>query len=434
MAESRDTAIDRLRKQEEDQRARAESARRDADRLVQQAEETSLADAEIRLKADATRAALQAARRTTEAARKAEDEAREATNAVRRAEADLQAAAARLEAEARDAEATARRARQQAGEAASDEALLRVAGDAEQVGQAKRAAADAAKLTAERPDADPGFNALAAEEQALLTAAGRAREAEAAALAVWEQARREEELIRSRLQSGSSGRWQAFWSRVSPLMTPESLIGASLLVLGLVGLGIIAYAIFFGDFLVRVKDVNVARGLITFLVALSAVIIAMIVTLYAIVSTDKELLEKKFGFGKEIFTAFVGILGTIIGFYFATDRGGEHRAQTVPPVLSLDRNEVAAGDTVRLTSFPYAGQAPFSWNIASTPEGIKASGKDPDGYIEAQVPIPPETPAGEYTLRLTVSDDTGSPMAEPSAALKVLSKALGKSVRDGAGE
>ncbi|MGH8480283.1 MAG: hypothetical protein ACREXK_12085, partial [Gammaproteobacteria bacterium] len=100
------------------------------------------------------------------------------------------------------------------------------------------------------------------------------------ALAAWEKARREEDLCRSKLQPAASGRWQAFWLRVSPLITPENVIGASLLFLGTLGIGIIAYAIFVGDFLVRVKDVDVARGLITFLVALSAVIIAMIVTLY----------------------------------------------------------------------------------------------------------------------------------------------------------
>lgn len=419
MSDSNETELERSRQQEEVQRTQAESYRRGYVHLVQQAEETSLADAQIRLKADATRAALENVRQMTEVARKAEDGAREATFAVRKVQADLNALAAKLETEAREAAVTAARARHQAEEAPGNEALQRAAGEAEQIAQGKRAAADAAKQIAEKPDRDQSFNALAAEEQTLLTAAIRARQAEATALAAWEQARREEELMRSRLQSGSSGRWQAFWSRVSLLMTPESLIGATLLILGLAGLGMIAYAIFFGDFLVRVKDVNVARGLITFLVALSAVIIAMIVTLYAIVSTDKELLEKKFGFGKEIFTAFVGILGTIIGFYFATDRSGEHRAEAPIPFLSLDRSEVSAGDVIRFTSLIYTGKPPFNWTVSSTPDGIAATGADPDGYIEAPLAIPVALPKGDYTVRLKVVDDAGNEVGEASSTLNV---------------
>jgi hypothetical protein len=410
--------IDQSRKNEDEQRARAEVARQSIDQLTQQVIEARMVDKHIQLKVDATQSALDEVKKKTEASRKAEAEAREATNNVQKAEADLKAVAAKLDVETRDAETTASQKKQQAAEAPSDMALQQAATEAENIAQAKRTSANTAKTAAEKPETDQNVADLRQKEQALLTASSKARNEETTALATLEKARREEEFFRSKLKS--SGRWEAFLSKFSPLITQESLIGATLLVLGGIGIGIIGYAIFFTDFLVRVKDVNVARGLITFLVALSAVIIAMIVTLYAVVSTDKELLEKKFGFGKEIFTAFVGILGTIIGFYFATDHSGDSRTEPPPPFLSFDLSETHPGDEVKFTTLMYTGKPPFDWIISSMPQGITGHGSDPDGYIEAQVPIPADLSVDEYDIKLTVTDSEKNTIAEPVGKLKVI--------------
>ena len=419
---SNQASIEQSRKTEDEQRVGAEVKRQGIDQLEHQANETRMVDNHIQLKANVTQSALNEVKKKTEAARKAEVDARGATNEVQKAEADLKAAAVKLDVEARDAETTATQKKQQAQETPADQALQQAAIDAEKTAQAKRALAITANAFAEKPETDQNIAGLRQTEQALLAASSGSRDEEAAALAALEKARQEEELFRSKLQSSSSGRWQAFLSKVSPLITPESLIGASLLVLGMFGIGIIAYAIFFGDFLIRVKDVNVARGLITFLVALSAVIIAIIVTLYAIVSTDKELLEKKFGFGKEIFTAFVGILGTIIGFYFATDHNGDSKTEPPPQFLSFDLSEAHPGDKVKFTTLMYTGKPPFKWVISSKPEGIRGAGFDPDGYIEAQLPIPAELPGEEYAIKLTVTDSEENKVAEPEGKLTVIGK------------
>lgn len=415
--------IEQSRKSEDEQRARAEVARQGIDQLAQQAAEMRMVDKYIQLKADATQSSLDEVKKKTEAARKAEVDAREASNNMQKAEADLKAAAVKLDVEARDAETTATQKKLQAQEAPADQALQQAAIEAEKTAQAKRGLAITANASAEKPETDQNIAGLRQTEQALLAASSRARDEETAALAALEKARHEEELLRSKLQSASSGRWQAFWSKIAPLITPESLIGATLLTIGGLGLWFITQAIFKSEFLVILKDVNVARGLITLLVALSAVIIAMIVTLYAIVSTDKEFLEKKFGFGKEIFTAFVGILGTIIGFYFASDHSGDSRAESPPPFLSFDQSKAPhPGENVKFTTLMYTGKPPFHWVISSRPEGIMGVGDDPDGYIEAQVPIPTELLAEEYAIRLTVTDNGGNKIAEPEGKLTVIGK------------
>lgn len=62
---------------------------------------------------------------------------------------------------------------------------------------------------------------------------------------------------------------------------------------------------------------NFARGLITTLFATITAAMALILIFSAMFSSSPDL-EKRFSMGKEVLTIFVGILGTIVGFYFGS--------------------------------------------------------------------------------------------------------------------
>ena len=64
------------------------------------------------------------------------------------------------------------------------------------------------------------------------------------------------------------------------------------------------------------SDPAVARGLITLLFTIATVWVAMVITLAA-VSKDGD--DDKFNRGKDVLTILVGILGTIIGYYFGAE-------------------------------------------------------------------------------------------------------------------
>jgi cytochrome c len=74
-----------------------------------------------------------------------------------------------------------------------------------------------------------------------------------------------------------------------------------------------------GALLDSLKNTEVARGLITFLVTFTTVSIAILLAIYALGSgnTSAEVKER-FSLGMQILTALIGILGTVLGFYFAT--------------------------------------------------------------------------------------------------------------------
>jgi hypothetical protein len=79
-----------------------------------------------------------------------------------------------------------------------------------------------------------------------------------------------------------------------------------------------------------------ARGLITFLVVLITIAIALILTLLAFFSNSRDLKER-FALGKEILTLLIGVLGTIIGFYF-----GSAERESAATTAAMAANSAAA--------------------------------------------------------------------------------------------
>src|SRR5262245_4585535 len=97
-------------------------------------------------------------------------------------------------------------------------------------------------------------------------------------------------------------------------------------VLALIGFGVaIAFGMYYGlfknsAFYVSLKDTDQARGLITFLFVLSTSAVILL-TAIAIFWMDKgEDLKDRFAFAKDLITIVVGILGTIMGFYFGLQK------------------------------------------------------------------------------------------------------------------
>jgi hypothetical protein len=99
--------------------------------------------------------------------------------------------------------------------------------------------------------------------------------------------------------------------------------------LGLTILGLIVYAITQNDqaFLSSLADKERARGLITFLIAITVVGVAMILSISSLILTAGDEGDKRFDRGKQVLSVLIGVLGTIVGFYF----GAETKPKEVNP-------------------------------------------------------------------------------------------------------
>jgi hypothetical protein len=147
-----------------------------------------------------------------------------------------------------------------------------------------------------------------------------------------------------------------------------------------------------GKFLTQISQIETARGLITFLVCLATVGIALMLVLGGLLlnGENKEDREKRFSQGKDVLTVLVGILGTILGFYFASDQSTRNAsanaaamtnvaAMNVAPVLLA---RVPGGTTVTMGTSITGGKPPYTYSVSLTDGTVLIKDeKNSDGRI-----------------------------------------------------
>jgi hypothetical protein len=133
-------------------------------------------------------------------------------------------------------------------------------------------------------------------------------------------------------------------------------------------MGILAWALYAGgpDFFSRLADQNTARGLITFLITAASAALFIILAVATLVGSDGADSDKRFDHSKQILTMLVGILGTIVGFYFGT-------ASTASPApikivdLKVDPQQAIKGQVFTISGTISGGKSPYTYTITFDP-------------------------------------------------------------------
>lgn len=98
-------------------------------------------------------------------------------------------------------------------------------------------------------------------------------------------------------------------------------LAAQYIIFGTIGLIFVAFLMWGvlrkDSILPQLADIEAARGLITFFIAVGTIAIALILTISVIISRGAKA-GQRFTQGKEVLTILIGVLGTIVGFYFGT--------------------------------------------------------------------------------------------------------------------
>jgi heme/copper-type cytochrome/quinol oxidase subunit 2 len=137
----------------------------------------------------------------------------------------------------------------------------------------------------------------------------------------------------------------------------------------------------------ELADLDTARGLITFVITLGTVTIAIMLTLTAVLVRD---FDKRISVGKEVLTVLVGVLGTIVGFYYGAatkkDTGITTQASQVSVAPVKTPEEVKSGDKVTISTKLTGGVAPYSYSIKFTPDTIQEiKGESAKGDISHEI-------------------------------------------------
>jgi hypothetical protein len=202
-----------------------------------------------------------------------------------------------------------------------------------------------------------------------------------------------------------NGSWRPFWMDIATLVIFLFVAVAFVLIIASVFWPYVWYPTQPKSLLQELANTETARGLITFLVAVSTVSIAVILIVYLASSRAlSQDIKDRFAFSKEVLTSLIGILGTIIGFYFGATQN-QTQGHGTPMTLTLADPSITAlkpgkGGKVKVQANLSGGRSPYSYVIRFKPDSIKEiPGDSPDGTIDTEIihAYDPATPL-EITL------------------------------------
>lgn len=104
------------------------------------------------------------------------------------------------------------------------------------------------------------------------------------------------------------------------------------------------------DWLGQAGQVNFARGLITTFVVLTTLLIALTLVASLFFGNAKDR-EDRFSMGKEVLTIFIGILGTIMGFYYAENTVSSDKYAKLTESVLKEAGQTSAIDDLEKKGF-----------------------------------------------------------------------------------
>jgi hypothetical protein len=180
------------------------------------------------------------------------------------------------------------------------------------------------------------------------------------------------------------------------------------------------WGVFNSNFLNVIAGVEQARGLITFLFAFSAILIIALIAV-ALFWMETSEIDHRFNRAKDLLTIIIGILGTILGFYYGSLAGGESRLHVAN--VDLSRAVAKPGDTVQISATILGGTAPYTYEIqfvdrtgeAQTSAMTQKAKKSDSGAITESVQIPTVGKATAILFTIVASDTKGAQARAASA-------------------
>lgn len=105
----------------------------------------------------------------------------------------------------------------------------------------------------------------------------------------------------------------------------------------------------------KLSEAAFARGLITFIISISTIGLAFVLVFQSFAAQEDKDSDARFRRAREIFTVLMGVLGTIVGFYFGSTSSAVPALQIAP--IKLSNNQ--------LVTHIAGGVAPYRYTITS---------------------------------------------------------------------
>jgi hypothetical protein len=147
---------------------------------------------------------------------------------------------------------------------------------------------------------------------------------------------------------------------------------------------IIATLIYRAGIYDNLRDPAYARGVITFLIVLSAIGLGFFLTILTFFgSCDTQAEAEKFRRGREVHAVLVGVMGTVVGFYFGNAEKNTSKLEVTSPQI------IATTTGKHLAAHITGGTPPYRYTLTFetansgvfNPSALNVTNKFSDGWI-----------------------------------------------------
>jgi hypothetical protein len=210
------------------------------------------------------------------------------------------------------------------------------------------------------------------------------------------------------------------------------ILTALLSIIGIGFLAVMVWQLHSGSLFQQLSKPELVRGFITFLIAFGTIAIAIVLVIAAFAASNGKsettTLKDRFGMGKEVLMVLIGILGTIVGFYFGAAEKAPSQELKPPAIeqVRVDKYEPKQGEEITLSFQVIGGKAPYLYTVTLKPDNI-APLKDQtseNGKVSVRIRVPDTTPPNTeltpITIKVTDSDKktAAQEMKEPKIQVK----------------
>jgi hypothetical protein len=200
----------------------------------------------------------------------------------------------------------------------------------------------------------------------------------------------------------ASERWKNLRARERRWSWPTAG-GLALFTFGVAAALFVYYGVSNTTFIQTMERTEGARGLITFFFSFTT----MAVVLLVVISTfwiDAAEVEARFSKAKDVLTVLIGVLGTIMGFYFGTAADGRFTIAnlTLAPVVA------SSGETVNLAVKILGGTGPYQYTIAFNDGSPPISERTDSASFTKAFKAPAAKEPTSVTVTVAITDARGN--------------------------
>lgn len=204
---------------------------------------------------------------------------------------------------------------------------------------------------------------------------------------------------------GSSTKPMSQWIQEAPGGGVGFVLGASLIGLILAALGWIGLYIFRPG---NIGSMDQSRSMLAIIFSIGTIATAFCLMLGAFLSAGNETVKDRFTLANQVLTPLIGIMGTILGFYFGT----VNDKKTAEPLAIVDvmvaKNTVKPGESLPLTAIVSGGQGPWEFSLTFANNALPPiRRKEASQNFRESIAIPAGQ-KGQLGVTVEVTDSAGA--------------------------